>query len=137
MPDHDGWRIDPIDAAASETTLGELLAIGSTLRGAAQRLAFGVAGQRFALSLACSRCGATHPAFQLERSLRQAPRLCRSCHGELQPTGFTLHDAVAMDGAPEAAMDAPLAQLGLRAGDVVSLTTPAADVHYELKGGDQ
>lgn len=135
MPDHGGWRIDPFGGAVSQTTLGELLAIGTTLRGAGDRLAFRVAGQRFATALACSRCGAEHAAFQLERALRRSPRQCPACRGELRPTGFTLREAVTVDAAPGAALDAPLAELGLRAGDVFSLSTPSVDVHYEL-GGD-
>lgn len=135
MPDHAGWRIDPFGGPASQTTLGEVLAIGTTLRGAGEWLTFSVAGQRLAMALACAQCGAVRPAFQLERALRRSARRCPACRGELHPVGSALLGAIAADAAPCAALDAPLTDLGLRAGDVFSLATPFLAVHYEL-GGD-
>jgi molybdopterin/thiamine biosynthesis adenylyltransferase len=135
MPDHAGWRIDPFDGIASQTTLRDVLAMGTTLRDADDRLAFRVAGQRFTTALVCSQCGAERVAFQLVRALRHSSRQCPTCRGELRPTGFALREAVTADAAPDAALDAPLAELGLRAGDVFSLSTPSVDAHYEL-GGD-
>jgi molybdopterin/thiamine biosynthesis adenylyltransferase len=134
MPDHSGWRIDPFGGAVSQTTLGDLLAIGTTLRDAADGLAFRVAGQRFATALACSQCGTEQAVFQLERALRHGSRQCAACRGELRSIGFALHEAVTADATPDAALNAPLATLGLRAGDVFSLSTRSVDAHYELGG---
>jgi hypothetical protein len=133
MPDHAGWRIDPFEGAPSDITLGDVLAIGSTLRGAGDRLAFRVAGQRFATALACTRCGAERPAFALERSFRRAPQSCPTCAGGLRPTGFALRDSITAGVESGAALAMPLADLGLMAGDVFSLETPSVVVHYELE----
>jgi molybdopterin/thiamine biosynthesis adenylyltransferase len=135
MPDHDSWRIDPFDGPVSGTTLGDLLALGTLLRGAGDRLAFRVAGQRFATTLTCSGCGDEKPVFQLERTLRDSSHRCLICNAVLRPTGFALREAVAADAVPGTALEAPLTALGLRAGDVFSLSTASVDVHYEL-GGD-
>jgi molybdopterin/thiamine biosynthesis adenylyltransferase len=134
MPDHDGWRIEPFDGAVSQTTLGELLALGTTLRDAQARLAFHVAGQRVAVGLTCVQCATSHPTFQLERALRRTPALCDVCHGELRATGFDLRHTVALDVIPATALDVPVTRLGLRAGDVLSLSTPTVAAHYELAG---
>jgi molybdopterin/thiamine biosynthesis adenylyltransferase len=132
MPDHDGWRIEPLDGAASQTTLAELVAIGTALRDAEARLVFRVAGQRFAVGLTCAQCGRPHPTFQLERALRHTPASCDACRGALRATGFDLRDAVAFDAISPMALDMPVARLGLRPGDVFSLSTPTVQTHYEL-----
>jgi hypothetical protein len=46
--------------------------------------------------------------------------------------GFDLHDRVGFAFFPADARDRPLTDVGLTAGDVVTLTTPAAEVHLEL-----
>jgi hypothetical protein len=134
MPDHAGWRIDPIAATASTITFGDVVALGSALRDASRHLALSVAGQRFAVALTCPVCGGEEPTFRLERVLHRSPHPCPACHGEMRPTGFGLRDEVLVESAPSDALDAPLASLGLRAGDVLSMHTPSVEVHYELGG---
>jgi molybdopterin/thiamine biosynthesis adenylyltransferase len=134
MPDHAGWRIDPFDGQGADMTLGDVLAIGTTLRDAGDRLALRVAGQRFATALTCARCGAEEPVFALERSLRRVPPSCRACAGELVPVGFALRDSVMAGAETSAAHGVPLAHLGVLTGDVLSLQTPSVEVHYELRG---
>lgn len=134
MPDHGGWRIDPFGGAVSQTTLGDVVAIGTTLRDAATRLSCRVAGQRFAVALSCPQCGASRSTFLLERALRRAVTECDACHGRMRTAALGLRETVVVDATLEAPLDVPLARLGLRSGDVFSLSTPSVEAHYEMRG---
>jgi molybdopterin/thiamine biosynthesis adenylyltransferase len=134
MPDHDSWHIGKLDAPASRLKLRALLVVGDADGSTGDELMFGVAGQRIALTLTCQRCGAARRTFRLERALRRGPA-CRHCGTRLQASGFDLRDAAPLSAVPRRSLDVPLSRLGVRPGDVISLTTPSADRRYEI-GGD-
>ncbi len=132
MPDHDGWRIAPLADTRARPTLADVLALGSTLRGAAGRLTFGVAGQRIATELHCGACGVSRPTFQLDRRVRAVHPRCPGCGGPLSPTGFGLHDLALASAVPADAGERELFALGMRPHDVVTLGTPELEVHFEI-----
>jgi molybdopterin/thiamine biosynthesis adenylyltransferase len=132
MPDHSGWHIGTFNGTPSSTTLDEVLAIGSTLRGASDDLAIGVAGQRFVTELACAGCGTRQPAFRLERSVRGPNSRCPDCNGSLAAVGFHVYDHVPAGQVPVDAMSRPLSRLGIREHDVITLSTPLLAAHYEI-----
>ena len=135
MPDHTGWRITPYDADPTSTTLDELIAMASTLRGAEGGVRARVAGQQFAMTLTCDGCGERSPDGHLYRGERRRnPSRCQACGGSLAATGFDLHDAVMLDALPEGACNRSLMALGLLTGDVVTFTTPEVELHLELTG---
>ena len=131
-----GGRSSPYDADPASTTLDELLATASALRGADARLPIGVAGQVVAAALTCEQCGTRTPAgfvFRGERR-RSSPR-CASCGGRQSPTGFDLHDALDPAGWPDSVRQRSLTELGFVAGDVVNITTQDVTLHLEIGGG--
>jgi molybdopterin/thiamine biosynthesis adenylyltransferase len=130
MPDHDGWRISPLGARHTDTTVGDALAVGGALRGAAGGLSFGIAGQRFVTTLRCRACGVVRPCFKLDRRVRSSPPRCRRCGQPVHPTGMDVDDMLPADGVPIDVRDRPLAALGVRARDVVTLRTPELDAHF-------
>ncbi len=133
MPDHAGWQIHPFAGTATGTTLGELFALGSILRGANEQLSLQVAGQRLVIGLTCLGCGAAEPALALERVIRDKVVTCPRCQGRLQPVGFDLADTAPLsESDPE--LGWPLARVGIRAFDVISLVTPSIDAHYQIGG---
>lgn len=134
MPDHAGWPITPYEADPSSTTLGELLATASTLRGADVGVQMAVAGQRVALTLTCPRCCTQHPAGYVHRGERRHGAPCPACKAELMATGFDLHDAVSPDSLPGISRNKSLTEMGLITGDVVTFTTPEVEAHFELDG---
>ena len=134
MPDHDGWRIAPLAARSARTTLADLLALGSTLAGADERLTVGVAGQRIATELRCAACDVAVPTFELDRRVGAARRRCPRCGGPLLIPGFGLHDAALASAVPADAVDLELSAVGCRAGDVITLGTSALEAHFELGG---
>lgn len=133
MPDHAGWQISPFAGTAAGTTLAEMFAHGSILRGANEQLSFQVAGQRLVVGLTCLGCGAAEPALALERAVRDKIVTCPRCQGRLQPVGFDLTDAAPLSES-DATRDWPLARIGIRAGDVISLVTPSVEAHYQIGG---
>jgi molybdopterin/thiamine biosynthesis adenylyltransferase len=133
MPDHAGWRINPLDGTAGGITLRDLFALGSILRGADEQLTFRVAGQRLVIGLTCLGCGVAQPALALERSLRHKALTCPHCKGRLRPLGFDLTDAAPLSDS-HATMDWALSRIGIRMGDVISLVTPSVDAHYQIGG---
>jgi molybdopterin/thiamine biosynthesis adenylyltransferase len=134
MPDHDGWRIDTLDGSPAHTTLAEVLALGSTLRGASSALSIGIAGQRFATELGCRTCATSRGTIQLERHARRVPGRCPQCGRVLSPAAFGLYDMLPADRLSDAAGQQPLSAFGVCAGDVLTLRTPELDAHLEVRG---
>jgi hypothetical protein len=132
MPHHDGWRIQPLPAAA-DSTVHDLVALGGTLRGADAGLTVSVAGARIVTDLSCQACGARRTVFRLDRRLRATCPRCRLCGGRLSCAGFGIHDAVAVSAVPASALTTPLERFGLRAADVLTLRTPDIDAHFEME----
>jgi molybdopterin/thiamine biosynthesis adenylyltransferase len=132
MPDHAGWRIGALGTSPDRTTVDEVLALGSTLRGAAASLAFGIAGQRIAMTLRCDRCEVAHTTCQTERHARVSRPHCPRCGGPLRTTGFGLHDFAPAAAVPPELRQRRLSDIGVRPRDVVTLRTPEVDAHFEV-----
>ena len=133
MPDHDGWLITPLGGRCSETTLGDIVMLGSTLRGAGRGLWCGVAGQSLATELRCPSCVVSRATFQLERRVRASHPRCPQCGATLKRTGLGLGDMLSVDAVPDEARDCSLAELGLLPHDVLTLRTSELDAHFELE----
>jgi hypothetical protein len=131
MPDHAGWRIDPFDGSPATTTVDELFALGSSLRGAAEGLSLGVAGQRIVTTLHCSRCETQLSALQLQ-SRGTARGRCAVCGDVLRPHGLHRYDVVPSDAVASEVRDRTLSECGFLPYDVLTLSTPEVAVHLEL-----
>jgi molybdopterin/thiamine biosynthesis adenylyltransferase len=135
MPDHAGWEITPYDADPASTTFEELVAAASVLRGSADGLRIGIAGQVIAASLTCEECDArTATGFVYRGERRRGLPRCAACDGRQMVTGFDLHDALEVGSWPAEAAGRSLTELGVVAGDVVNVLTPQASVHFEIGG---
>lgn len=132
MPDHDGWRVTPLRGPCADTTLADVLTLGSTLKGAEEGLWFGVAGQSVATTLRCRSCLASRGTFQLDRHVRRSRPRCGQCGEHLSVTGASLYDMPPVQSVPDDVRDAPLAELGLQPHDVITLRTRELAAHFEL-----
>lgn len=133
MPDHQPWHIDAL-GGADDTTVEDVLAHGSTLRGADSFLSLGVAGQRVSTMLGCEACGTTRPTVSLERRLRASAEVCSHCNGRMGPMGFGGYDEAPIALLPNAVRQVPLAALGIATHDVLTLRTPDVVAHLEVGG---
>lgn len=131
MPDHSGWRIEEIVGSASGLTLADFGARAAESGTVGRELRCRVAGQAFALSLRCPDCGASRETLQLERTLRRPP-ICNSCGHSVRPFGFDTADVIRFADIPAPVLNQPLAALGFESGDVLSVSAPSWDRHYEL-----
>jgi hypothetical protein len=126
--DHAAWSIAPLEQHVDDLAIGALF---DRFPGARLRCT----PQVFVTGLACLRCGTRREIpLRLSGRLRDAERICASCGGPLQPLGSELRDALARDDVPSALRHLPLAQLGFRGGDIVTLTTCDTANHIEIGG---
>jgi len=113
--DHRTWRIEPWRCRLASQTVGDTLAALGSLR---------VEGHRFGFALLCPGCGRREESLRLNRPLAH----CTTCGRRMAAPGFEARDRLDAN-LPRECLNLTLAQIGLRAEDVVS----AGDWHYQLK----
>jgi hypothetical protein len=135
--DHGVWSIERLTRGPRELTVGDALQLGSD--GAGEHASgLRVVGSRFVRRLTCRSCGITKPLLYLEASLRIETLNCPSC-GEAETmtaSGFDKVESLIPSAMPDLSLGRPLACLGLRAGDVISVGGPDNENHLEIGGSD-
>lgn len=104
--DHRTWQIEPWICQLEATTVGASLSALGGLR---------VEGHRFASELTCPGCGYREKLLRLNRPLAR----CQACNRRMVSSGFGSLDRLDRERVGEYC-DLTLAQIGLRAGDIVS-----------------
>lgn len=134
--DHARWEIAPLDADVTACTLAEVFAHGRRRLGTdpAADVGLGVVGQVFATRLACLYCDATRSFDPYLFARLGAAGTCPHGHGPMQLAGFDAVEWLQASALPPALLAAPLAHLGLRGGDVVSLSHAEHVTHLECGG---
>ena len=132
--DHGEWRIARLDRGPAELTLGQVLELGKAAGagagagdGASSTLA--LAGRRLARKSSCMGCGRVSRRLHAAAT---AARRCRRCGENLVAAGFDLADVVAAGELARRDLRRPLAALGVRAGDVLTVGGPGGEVHLEI-----
>ena len=132
MPDHAGWRIAALDTSPDGSSVDDVLALGSTMRGATASLAIGIAGQHLVTALRCAVCDAVRPTCQTERLARASRQPCPLCGGRLRTTGFDLRAFAPVASVPAELRQCRLSDIGVRPHDVLTLRTLETDLHLEV-----
>jgi hypothetical protein len=134
--DHATWAIDRLAAGAAITSLADVLDAGRHGLGDAGELGLAVPEQPFVTGLACIDCGA-HQALapHLLGRLGTVARTCTACGGARRATGFDIVERLRRSDVTAEVAAAPLASLGLRAGDVLDVSDGRRTTYFEL-GGD-
>jgi molybdopterin/thiamine biosynthesis adenylyltransferase len=117
--DHAIWKISSLHQRPQELSLGAVLKLGHHSNGLSS-LAFG--GQPLVKRLDCPKCGFSRRLFRLQSRLGPGERLCDRCGGELLSAGFYMKTRLARADLGPGDEARTLASLGLRAGDVISLS---------------
>jgi hypothetical protein len=94
------------------------------------RLAFG--GRAILERLDCPGCGFTRKVFHLNGRIRLADRCCDRCKRPLLATGFHMREFVTSGALSTRDAARSLASIGLRAGDVFSVSNGRREQYYEL-----
>ena len=113
--DHRRWEIAPLHCSLQRLTIARALASTAPLR---------VAGHRFVRQSVCTKCGLRFDGLRLDRPKSRCPK----CGARMIAPAFDAMVDRLDHSLPPECLDRTLAQIGLRAGDVVC----AADRYYEL-----
>jgi adenylyltransferase/sulfurtransferase len=127
--DHAIWSISSLDRAPQELSIAAMLQMANRSDSSAA-LAFG--GQPVVKRLDCPGCGFTRRIFRLQRRLRPADRFCDRCGREMLSAGFYMKTRLSRADLSPGDADRSLASLGLRQGDVISLSNGAGKKFFEL-----
>ena len=126
--DHARWTITPLAQGAREITLRDTFGLTGTDAG---ETAFSVDGQIIVRRLRCPQCRNIKRVGG--RLLgRLTGQTCKRCGGAMMPAAMDAYGSLTMNEAGGAWLDRPLSSFGLVAGDVISLHTRDAAVHFEL-----
>lgn len=132
--DHAVWPIGRLREDPRKLSVGAMLGLlGQGNRPVA--LAFG--GKPLIKRLHCPGCGFAREVFRLQHRLRPEERLCLHCHNSMLSAGFHMKTRLSRaDLGPDDA-GRSLASLGLRAGDVVSLSHGMNERFFEIDGAER
>ena len=130
--DHQRWVIESVDLDPLENSLADLFA--STCARSDQ--AISVEGHSFATFLDCVKCGKrSHVGLSLYRRLSDGARTC-DCGGRMFALGFFSSESISQDELSTQKLSARLSTLGIRTGDVISVTDASGDArHLEITRG--
>jgi hypothetical protein len=130
LADHAPWPIEPLPAVR-RPTLGGLLGLAAAGR-PDNGVGLRVDGKRFVRALVCPGCETTRPLLRLSGRLRATDVRCRRCGALRVQAGFGLRERLEARDLSATELARPLAELGLRRGEVVTVGSPGAERHYEL-----
>lgn len=128
---HEIWRIQKLARAVNEITLAEALglACGDECNNACGQLR--IEGKSFVTRLSCPSCGAKRSLLRLECSLRNKQTKCR-CGRTMIAAGFDALERLSEGVIPENALGRTLRSVGLRSGEVFSVTGVRGEFHFEV-----
>jgi molybdopterin/thiamine biosynthesis adenylyltransferase len=124
--DHRAWRIEKLEARSGLFSLEQTLGLVNGNGGVQLR----VEGHRFVTKLTCAGCGRSADILRL--SGRLDTRACRDCGDSMIPMGFYTYDRLESGALPASATRRSLWSLGLRAGDILSLSDSEGERHFQL-----
>jgi hypothetical protein len=135
--DHMPWLIEPLAQNAGESTLADLRHLMTSPRvpdqAPSQWSRLRVHGQRFTRRAVCSGCGHARALLQTRLAFDRRQRRCRRCGGTLVTTGLDTVDWLDLATLSQREARVPLRRLGIRTGDVISLSTPSSVArHFEI-----
>jgi molybdopterin/thiamine biosynthesis adenylyltransferase len=126
--DHARWPLSPLTRSARDITLGETFALAGTEKDTAT---LSVDGQTIVRRVRCPQCR-TVKNVGGRVSARMKPAACRRCGGAMMPAAIDASDSLCRKDISAAWLDRPLAAFGLVDGDIITLQTGDATVHYEV-----
>lgn len=131
---HQSWNIRPLPCNPEEMSIAHLFRLfRQHLEG--EHCALRVEDHTFIKRLTCLECGRwTRPMLRLSGRPSKAHRICRYCGGRLAGAGLDSSDAIDATSLSAAWLGRPLARLGLRVGDIVSVDSAQGQFHYEIGG---
>lgn len=132
LPDHKPWHIASLPFGSLALTLAQI-ASREGAGGSPHLLKVSVAGRRFALRVRCVECGEELPRARAIQDGGETSRpRCRRCGHAMHATAVDRVDALAIDALPRWLLARPLRRLGVRALDVMTLSTRDGERHLAI-----
>jgi molybdopterin/thiamine biosynthesis adenylyltransferase len=127
--DHNPWKIRRLSLRVKQSTLLGLIEITKTGT-AAQRLS--VEGKSFVSKVICGACGYQKRMSAFMRSSNGAAPRCSRCGGRMFVPGSERAESIDPAAVSVDFKRRSLQGLGIRTGDVVSIESGRAQLHYEI-----
>jgi adenylyltransferase/sulfurtransferase len=121
-----------------EVTLGALFERAARDGLGRRDLALEVEGLRLAIQQTCENpaCGRRRPVWRFGLAWTESRTRCDACGGSLHAEGFDLRERVEASSAPPSLLERTLGQLGLRRGELCTVSAAETNRHY-LLGDDR
>jgi molybdopterin/thiamine biosynthesis adenylyltransferase len=130
LGDHSCWQIEKLPGGGGRA---RLTALADRVPGAGTNgWTLSCYGQRLARLVVCPSCGEGHETLVTTRALAARKRQCRRCGVALVAGGLHVSDRIALGELTPRLWNETLAHVGLRAGDVLTLSCSEATVHLEI-----
>ena len=135
---HHPLEITRLRRGPATTTLSALFARAAHDGLGRSGLAFGIEGMRLAAEVACAGCGRRREVWRFGRAWLNGGERCRSCGGRMTAQGFDLRERLVCDerSMPAWLLERPLFGLGIRGGELCTLSTESGARHY-IVGDDR
>lgn len=128
--DHVTWNISALHRPLRELSIGSMLRSGQRSNISAA-IAFG--GRPLIKRLHCPGCGFTRRIFRLQGRFKVHEQFCSRCGREMLSAGFHMKPRLSSADLGPGDAERSLASLGLRAGDIISLSNDTGKKYLELR----
>lgn len=132
LPRHRPWRIRLLATGPGETSLEDAYRLAGAEIGDLETIRLGVPDQTFVTRSGCAVCNAQRVSCQLETSLRQSPAYCAACERNVRFHRLDMEESLLYSDLDQARRDQPLADFGLRPGEVFCLSGEFQERYYQL-----
>jgi molybdopterin/thiamine biosynthesis adenylyltransferase len=129
---HETWSIKKLHGGACELTVRQAIELGKSIAHAGGSKGLRVEGNPFVRRLTCTGCGQTRRLLRLQSRLRATDERCARCGQRMVASGRDLSERLEMTSLPEKVLARALHSLGFRLGDVFSVGSRAAELHFEI-----
>ena len=129
---HEVWDIRSLESSVEDLTLAEALCLSHQGSGVNGSDTLRIEGKSFVTRLTCPGCGKTRSLLRLGCSLRRSHTRCAECGRAMITPGFDALERLSADVVPRSALSRSLRSLGLRRGEVFSVSGDQGESHFEI-----
>ena len=130
--DHQLWQVEPVHTPPSRLTVATILRLAGADPSHAE-VTVELEGSGFVRTLVCPQCGAAAPnRLQLVRPNSSLQCPCPQCSQRVDIRGFDVVEQLEAAKLTKKELQRSLRSLGLRAGDIVTVSGPDGQRHFEI-----
>lgn len=131
---HETWRIKKLRQRPRELNVGQAIALAKSLPRVKGAAGLRMEGNPFVSRVTCMGCGQTKRLLRLQSRLRNAEQKCGRCGQTMMAAGRDLSERLEAARLSRNLLARSLHSLGFRPGDVFSVGSRSAELHFEIGG---